>query len=450
LTCLAAQIATVSSLACFLLFVNSFHAVAAPANKTVPSTQLDQSRTRNPELLKAQTLMENAQFVEATKLVEQTIKSRKKSGKQIADCYEMLALINYYSGNLPAAALNAEKAGHLDPKDANIITTYAIILLSKKEIPAALKLAQTAISVDKKNARPHAVLAYCYQQLEQPDGGEMAKAVDLDPRGYDVNNLAVNYHIQRQELELALRAYDRLVKSHPNASQVYFKRGLFKRDKYAREGALADFRKALELNPKDSLARFHYAKLLFLMQRWKEALAEFNLYFENSGVPIPSIYARRAECYAHLGKSAEAIQDYNKAISLLSPRFKDDVFDGAILNINKERYKSSDYATNWMKRAEVFDANGQYDRALKDTEALLKYVPKDTNALYLRHRLYMKTGKYRQALLAVNKLIASDSDVARWYTQRAEVYEKLGRNADAARDLARAKQLRVSGKLEEE
>jgi hypothetical protein len=87
---------------------------------------------------------------------------------------------------------------------------------------------------------------------------------------------------------------------------------------------------------------------------------------------------------------------------------------------------------------------------LKDTEALLKCIPKDTSALYLRHHLYMKSGKYKQALLAVNKLITSDSDVARWYTQRAEVYEKLGRNADAARDLSRAKQLRVSGKLDEE
>lgn len=403
-----------------------------------------------PDLSKAQTLMENAEFEGAIKQVQQTMKSRKKQGKPIADCYEMLALIDYYHGNPVGAAGNAEQAGRLDPKDQNIVTTYAMVLLNKKEIPAALKLAQTAISMDKKNARPYAVLAYCYQQLEQPDGGAMAKAVDLDPRGYDVNNLAAAYHTQRQELEQALKAYDRLVRFHPNSSQAYFKRGLFKRDKYAHESALADFKKALELNPKDAFARGYYAKLLFLMQRYKEAAAEFTLYFENYGFPAPSMYSRRAQCYVHLGKNVEAIKDYTTAIAMFNPKVKEDVFDGEMLKLNKERYKSSDYATDWMKRAEAFAANGQNDRALKDAEALLKYIPKDTNALYLRHSLYMKTGKYKPALLAVNKLITSDPDVARWYTQRAEVYEKMGRNADAARDLARAKQLRVSGKLDEE
>lgn len=405
--------------------------------------------TQSSDLIKAQTLMENAEFEQAKKLVDQTMKSRKKHGKPIADCYEMLALINYYHGDPISAVRNAEEAGRLDPKDPNIIATYAMVLLYKKEIPAALKLAQTAISIDKKNARPHAVLAYCYQQLEQPDGGEMAKALDLDPRGFDVNNLAAIYHTQRQELELALKSYDRLVRFHPNSSQAYFKRGLFKRDKYAHEGALTDFKKALELNPKDAFARGYYAKLLFLKQRWKEAAAEFTLYFENYGYPAPSMYARRAECYSRMGKNAEAIKDYTKSISMLSPKVKEDVFDGEILKVNKEKYKTSDYATHWIKRAEAYEATGQNDRALKDTEALLKYIPKDTSALYLRHRLYMKTGKYKQALLSVNKLITSDSDVARWYTQRAEVYEKMGRNADAARDLTRAKQLRVSGKLEE-
>lgn len=225
---------------------------------------------------------------------------------------------------------------------------------------------------------------------------------------------------------------------------------MFKRDKYAQQSALADFKKALELNPKDALARGFYARLLFLMQRYKEAAAEFTLYFENFGFPAPSMYSRRAQCYVHMGKNAEAIKDYDTAITMFSPKVKNDVFDGEMLKLNKEKYKSSDYATDWIKRAEAFAANGQTDRALKDAEALLKYIPKDTNALYLRHRLYMKTGKYKPALLAVNKLITSDPDVARWYTQRAEVYEKLGRNADAARDLARAKQLRVSGKLDED
>ena len=71
-----------------------------------------------------------------------------------------------------------------------------------------------------------------------------------------------------------------------------------------------------------------------------------------------------------MGK-ASATSTIVTAIAMLSPEVKEDVFDGEMLKLNKERYKSSDYATDWIKRAETFAANGQNDRALKDAEAAL-------------------------------------------------------------------------------
>ena len=81
------------------------------------------------------------------------------------------------------------------------------------------------------------------------------------------------------------------------------------------EKALADFNRAIELEPDRAGGYLGRANTLNTLQRYREALQDYDKTIElDPG--LANAYVNRAVAYSHLGKNKKAIADYEKGLEL--------------------------------------------------------------------------------------------------------------------------------------
>jgi tetratricopeptide (TPR) repeat protein len=144
--------------------------------------------------------------------------------------------------------------------------------------------------------------------------------------------------------------------------------------------ALADFEKAVELDPK----------------RWKA--------FHNRGVS-----------YALAGKYEAAITDFNQVLEL-----------------------KPDYANTSFNLGEIYLELGELDEAVKHYSAALDLLPDDHGTLVGRGQAYARLGQLQESLSDLNRAIELDPERAVAFAARAETYQQLAMWEEAAKDYREA------------
>lgn len=124
-------------------------------------------------------------------------------------------------------------------------------------------------------------------------------------------------------------------------------------------------------------------------------------------------YFQRGMAYAHSGHFEQALQDYDKVLTMTPDRTA---------------------ALNGKSLANLKQKN--YDRSIAVATVALAHDPLDRNALLLRSVSYSRQGKLNEALADCNKLIESKpkGGLGPAYGNRAFIYFKLGQPHAAIRD----------------
>jgi|GEM_PF-3555639 len=176
-------------------------------------------------------------------------------------------------------------------------------------------------------------------------------------------------------------------------------------------------------------------------------------------------YLERADAYKALGRLDKAISDY-KTVRVVggADARKDGAHHLAELFFYMKRYdegvatvdsveKAGDQLTDGMleTRAKCNSALGKHDLAAIDLTVALKTIPDQTRILDMRAEEYVMAHKWNQALADYNVLIARDEKAdgqfganAHWYTERAKIYDALGKKSLAVKDRAKAGQLETN------
>ena len=83
------------------------------------------------------------------------------------------------------------------------------------------------------------------------------------------------------------------------------------------EKALADFNRAIDLEPGRASGYLGRANTLNTLQRYREALQDYDNAIElDPGPGLANAYVNRAVAYSHLGENKKAIADYEKGLEL--------------------------------------------------------------------------------------------------------------------------------------
>ena len=154
-----------------------------------------------------------------------------------------------------------------------------------------------------------------------------------------------------------------------------------------------------------------------LMGKYAEAVVDFD---RAIGLDDESAWAiaSRGQTYRLMGKYAEALVDFDRAISL------DDKSAWAI-----------------GSRGQTYRQMGKYAEALVDFDRAIGLDDKSAWAIGSRGQTYLHMGKYAEALVDLDRAIGLDDKSAWAIASRGETYRLMGKYAEALVDLDRAVEL---------
>jgi tetratricopeptide (TPR) repeat protein len=183
-----------------------------------------------------------------------------------------------------------------------------------------------------------------------------------------------------QQYDRAEVDYNAALQIEPLDPDFYAKRGFYfsRRGRY--DDALADFRKGGELVPTDGGFPFGEGEVYAKLGQHEKAV---ELYTEaiRRDAEVANYYRERGKAYNSLGKFEEAKIDYDKALALGYP-----------IPIPRETAYSN------LGRGFASLHLGHYQDAIDDLDAVLKVMPRSSNALAWRGIAYQGLGKRPEAV----------------------------------------------------
>ncbi len=171
-------------------------------------------------------------------------------------------------------------------------------------------------------------------------------------------------------LEDEIIKYTHLIKEHPDMKELYEERGWAYFVNHDYKKALADYAKALELDPKNTYYLFCRADCFAKLNQWDNAVKEYKKILEIDDKDADA-YRGIAEIFDMQQKDKEAEDLYTKTLSIRN---------------NVE---------NYFIRAYHYMNKGEYKKAHSDLENALKLDPNDESILCLKNIAFkkMKTKK---------------------------------------------------------
>jgi tetratricopeptide (TPR) repeat protein len=183
------------------------------------------------------------------------------------------------------------------------------------------------------------------------------------------------------------------------------------------EGAIVDYSQAIALNPKNSLYYDNRARAYNYKRRYKEAIADYSQAIKFRPKDT-DLYLRRAYTYAAMGDESKSIIDFQNAESRMNPQ------------------NSSEYA----RRGEIRYSNlKKYLEAANDYTKAIELDPGSNELYATRAKIHVELKRDSLALADYTQAIHLNADDARNnYFERGAIYHRLNDYSKAIADYNRA------------
>jgi tetratricopeptide (TPR) repeat protein len=185
-----------------------------------------------------------------------------------------------------------------------------------------------------------------------------------------------NAYYNKGEKDWAIADFSKALKLNPNLAEVYNNRGAAYRKKGEYDQAIEDFNQTLKLNPN-----------------------------------LADAYNNRGVAYRKKGENDRAILDYNQALKL---------------NPNS--------AEAYINRGAAYGVKGEYDWAIDDFNQALKLNPNYAQAYNNRGFAYFFKGEYDRVIDDFNQALKLNPNYAEAYGGRGLIYRFKGDNQKAIAD----------------
>ncbi len=180
-------------------------------------------------------------------------------------------------------------------------------------------------------------------------------------------------HEQVGKLEAAVADYNKAIELMPTDTVLYDNRSLLYSKLRQYDLALKDCNRSIELNPDRAASYFRRATIYQNMQQFQLAVDDTTKGIE-LGLESSIAHKRRGDLYKQLGKNSLAIADYSRAIKL---------------NPN-DRFAHK-------QRANILAGLQKYSAALADYSEAIDLNPKDAEAYNNRGQIYVALGQFALA-----------------------------------------------------
>jgi tetratricopeptide (TPR) repeat protein len=210
----------------------------------------------------------------------------------------------------------------------------------------------------------------------------------------------------------AIEDYTKAIESDPKYAEAYCNRGAAKYKLGDYKGAVEDCNKAIEFNQKFAIAYYNRGSAEDGLGDYKGSIKDYNKAIELNP-KYTEAYSNRGFAKLGSGDNAGAIEDYNKVLEL-DPKYekayynrgiariKSGDYKGAIEDYNKAIELNPRYAEAYSNRGNARTKSGDYKGAIEDYNKALEINPKQANAYYNRGAVKYFTGDKQGALDDLN------------------------------------------------
>ncbi len=269
---------------------------------------------------KAEVLARMKKYDEALAVLD---KARQLSPDSVMPLIER-ARIHTRQAKLDAAMEDLDRALAMDPGDVTVLMMRASLYQDKGDNRKALADVEHVLKLRPKSARAiraHALLLAESDRIDEAVG-ELEKLHKRDPKDTaTLLQLAMLYAAQKKPAK-AIETYTALLAVEPTEWRAFRGRG----DAYAELGkqaeTLADYEKAqgeleklYKLNPKDTATLLQLAVLYGAQKKPAKAIETYTALLAVDPSEWHALRGR-ADTYLNVGRQAEAIADYEKALKI--------------------------------------------------------------------------------------------------------------------------------------
>jgi tetratricopeptide (TPR) repeat protein len=197
---------------------------------------------------------------------------------------------------------------------------------------------------------------------------DLSKAIELRPGEPEYLYQRAMAYRQSGQAALALADLDHAITLNQDFLRAYLPRAEIRLHEKNVDGAIADLDAVDRLAPKQADVRFVLAERYEVMDRFSQAIAQYDLWIQHHPVDSKRAVALGARCRASAIENqdlAGGLADCNKALSLADK-------------------KNPNYGHLFENRGLLELRQANYERAILDFDAALKTMPKNPFALYGR------------------------------------------------------------------
>ena len=258
----------------------------------------------------------------------------------------------------------------------------------------------------------------------------------------------------------AIADFTKAMELDPDFSYAYYMRGLAEAFLEDYDAAISDFTKFIEFDPNDPLGYSSRGNAKYLSEDNEEALADFNKAIELAA--DPGDYSSRGDVFRALANYDEAILDYNRAIDLLPEEDQKlgyiyyymgyskvmvgqmdgciDLGKSILLGYEADLYCSVKNVEEYKAEGDLKITNGDYEGGIAEYTEAIALEPNDQFVYVARGSALYNIGDYVGAIADFTKSIELNEkpNTAMSYHRRALSKFQLADYVGAMEDLDQA------------
>lgn len=226
------------------------------------------------------------------------------------------AIAHHQRGALAEATAHYQELLAKNPRHAGAIHGLGTIASHHQQHERAIKLIGFAISIDPNNYTYHHNEGSAHQAIDQLEHAieSYTRALRLNPNSpFTWYNRGVA-HLESGEPMQAASDFNETIRLTPTHSQAFFNLGNCYRALKNLQRALEAYEQAVELDPADLPARVNRAAILRDLGAFDRALEAYGEIIRLS--PNAEAFCNRGVCLQKMGRQAEAIEDFKRAIAI--------------------------------------------------------------------------------------------------------------------------------------